>query len=91
MNTPDTAHVETQRQLSAIAVRLEHLTDSSKKVAIAIDKLTAIEAQNQARDAKLLDHETRLRALEVNAWKIAGALRIVAFAGPAVAKALGIL
>ena len=91
MSTLTSDHVETQRQLAAIAVRLGHLTDSSLKVAAAVDKLAAIEAQNQARDAKLNDHETRLRALEVNAWKVAGALGVVAFAGPAIAKALGIL
>lgn len=83
--------IETQKHLAAIAVRLDHLTESNRKVVAALDKLTAIEAQNQARDAKLADHETRIRGLEVNAWKVAGALGIVSFAGPAVAKALGLI
>lgn len=61
------------------------------KVATSVEKLSAIEAQNQARDSKLGDHETRLRGLETAWLKTAGALALLSTVGPLVAKKLGVL
>lgn len=80
-----------QRSLASLEVQVGHLNDTNKRVVAALDKLAAIEAHNATRDAKLADHETRLRKLEVNAWKVAGALALVAAVGPVAAKAFGVL
>lgn len=80
-----------QRSLAALEVQVSQLNESNRRVVSALDKLAAIEAHNTTRDAKLADHERRIRTLEVNAWKVAGALAVVSLAGPAVAKALGVL
>lgn len=79
-----------QRSLTSLEVQVSHLNETNKRVVNALDKLTAIEAQNATRDARIGDHETRLRSLEVNAWKVAGVLAFVSFVGPAVIlKVLG--
>lgn len=60
-----------------------------ERVAAAVDKLSAIEAQNTARDSKLADHEARLRRLEANWLKFAGVLALLSAVGPALAHKLG--
>lgn len=80
-----------QRSLSALEVQVSNLTKSNDRVVQALDKLAAIEAHNATRDKKLDDHEKRIRSLEVNAWRVAGALALVAVAGQPVAKAFGVL
>lgn len=80
-----------QRAITALEVQVNNLTDTNRRVVAALDKLAAIEAHNATRDAKLADHEQRLRKLEVNAWKVAGGLGLLAVAGPAIAKVLGVL
>ncbi|MNU44083.1 hypothetical protein D3C71_328890 [compost metagenome] len=59
------------------------------KVATSVEKLSAIEAQNTGRDAKLGDHEARIRGLETAWLKVTGAMVLLSSLGPLVAKKLG--
>lgn len=86
MNYPDN---ETRTQLAELRAEMRGVRETLQRVADAMQTLSAIEAKNATRDEKLTDHESRLRLLERNAWRVAGAVALAGFAGPSLAKAMG--
>lgn len=82
---------DTRAQLAELRAELRGMRGTLERVAEAVQTLSAIEAKNATRDEKLQDHEHRLRGLERNAWKVAGAVALAGAVGPALAKSLGFL
>jgi hypothetical protein len=81
-NNNDTTLAELRADVRSMSKTLERLAG-------AVERLSVIEAQNASRDNTLKDHESRIRGLEVNGWKLAGALVLISVAGPVLARAAG--
>ena len=70
---------EVYNQVQKIQSTLENLASQLPGISQKLDKLEAeVNKGFESRDVKLNDHEERIRKVEMNLWKLFGALGLVA-------------